>query len=106
MRNHIVTIGLVKGQLGLSRPSLSVARGDTITWVLAKRKIAPFAVIIPSFTPPLYWACKAKKGNTIRGTVRRNAIAGIYPYAVALWDGEKLFVCDPDIIVPPPKGRH
>lgn len=103
-KEHVIKVGLKKGELTLSRHSVVVGIGDTITWTLTKGRVAPFAVIVPSFVPPLSWSCKAKKGHEIKGKVRKSAVPGIYPYAVSLCDGDKLLVVDPDIIIPPPKG--
>lgn len=104
LARHIVRVGFQKGELTLNPYHVQAQRGETIAWVLNKGRVAPFAVVMPTFAPPLGWCCRSKKGNVIKAKVRENAVPGIYPYAVCLCDGDKLLVVDPDIIVPPPKG--
>jgi len=106
MKNHPVHVRIAedKLKLGKSEYSIAVGKGDTITWTLDCGGAAHFAVLLPSFHSPLTWCCKAKKGKVIKGKVRKSALPGVYPYGLCVFDGARLRVLDPDIIVTPPKG--
>ncbi|GEM_PF-2060106 len=84
--------------------TIGVNGGDTIVWELKGKESRPLSIIVKCFVSPLSWGYKVKKGRVIRVAVRRNAVRGIYPYAVCVCDGDDLLVADPEIIVPKPKG--
>lgn len=83
---------------------LCVTGGDTITWKLKNR--FPYGIVIKAFVSPLNWSYRmTAAGKEIIAEVRKNAVPGLYPYGVSVFDGENLLFDDPEIIVRPPDRR-
>jgi plastocyanin len=78
--------------------------GDVIEWT--PEKDFPICVVVKAECSPLdapYYTSEG--GRPIRAAVRRDAKYGYYPYALISFNGERIVVEDPDIIVVPPGQR-
>jgi hypothetical protein len=108
MADHTVNIFVTgAGQLKCVPLHVKVKWRDSITWLLHKKYA--FGIMVKSpFTPlekHLYLSpLKPRTPNKIKARVLNYAPPGHYPYGVGAFDGRKLLVEDPEIIVRPPGG--
>jgi hypothetical protein len=109
MADHKVNIIITeKGKLRCEPRQVRVDPRDAITWSLQKKY--PFGIMVKfPFTPLIKHFClsslKAEADKKVVAKVLSCAPPGHYPYGVGAYDGRKLLVEDPEIIVRPPGGR-
>ena len=100
-------ISFKRGRLVCSPPTIRADRGDTIAWTISRNY--PFGIFIKSSITPLghhayLTSLKPNAKKVILAQVSPFAPSGCYPYAIGAYDGKKVLILDPDIIVPKPKG--
>ena len=102
---HTVKVTVVGRTISYEKPQIRAERGDTIEWVINDE--IPFAVVVRARHSPLAWACHVapKGGKPLEVRVREDAVPGVYPYALCVCVRDSLVIDDPEIIIPPPKGR-
>lgn len=95
-----VRIALTPAGVQVTPSSITVEPGEAVQW----SSDMPFAVAVERNAelfgqelPPA--ALRGRANAPARATVGADAEAGSYKYAVAVWDGENVWVVDPEIIV-------
>lgn len=102
-REHTVRIVVDKdGNLTYDNPVIWVDRGDSIIWEC--QGDYPFAVHVGWNSPLDKGRYQAPKGRKITANVPENALPGHYPYTVAVYEGERIWTDDPELIVRRPSG--
>lgn len=98
-----VTIRLTGAGVQVAPDRITVQRGQSINW----NSSMPFAIAVERNNalfgrtlPPQ--ALRGRANAPVRAQVGGQAAQGTYKYAVAVWDGENVWVVDPEIVVPPP----
>ncbi len=101
---HTVTVKVEGKKVTCDKPYVIAHREEMIEWRIDKE--LPFAVVVKAHHSPLHWAAHAAPGvgKPLVVKVRKDAVPGLYPYALCVCVGSTLVVVDPDIIVPVPKG--
>ena len=101
---HTVTVKVVGRKITYDKPQVRAERGDMIEWILEG---IPFAVVVKARHTPLAWAFRAaaKNAKSLEVRVREDAVPGVYPYAFCICVRDTIVIDDPEIIIPPPKGR-
>jgi plastocyanin len=95
-----ITIALTPAGVQVTPATVTVSPGETIQWTSE----IPFAVAVERNAqlfgqelPPQ--ALRGRANAPLRAAVAENAEAGTYKYSVAVWDGENVWVVDPEIII-------
>ena len=95
---------------------IKATRGQTIKWVCGN-KVKNLAILFAPRTPLAYeqlpdgrttftHGLNGKNGKDAVSSISENALSGAYEYIVSVWDGEKIWIDDPEVIVDPPtRGR-
>lgn len=108
MADHKVLISVTRnGRLKCVPLHVKVKAGDSIVWAI--NKYYPFGIVVKSpFTPlekHFYLSgLKPSAPKPIKARVLTGAPPGHYPYGVGAFNGKKLLIEDPEIIVRPPAG--
>ena len=108
MAGHMVKIFVgPRGQLKCTPRQVWVKRGDTITWRINKN--CPFGILVKFPVSPLsrqLYVTGLGRGarKVIMARVKATAHPCRYPYAIGVYDGGRLRILDPDIIVGPRPG--
>ena len=96
----VVRISLTPTGVQVTPESVTVGPGQAIQW----SSELPFALAVEGNArlfgqelPPA--ALRGRENAPVRATVGAAAEAGRYKYSVAVWDGENVWVVDPEIIV-------
>ncbi len=105
-KRHEVKVTVVGKKITYNKPCIIAARGEIIEWTIDPA--LPFAVVVKAHHSPLARAAYVapKKGNPLEVKVKKDAVPGLYPYALCVCVGDTLVVEDPDIIIKPPNGRE
>ncbi len=104
-KRHTVKVTVKGRTISYDKPQIVAKRGETIEWVINDE--IPFAVVVRARHSPLAWACRVapRGGKPLEVKVREDAMPGVYPYAFCVCVRDTLVVDDPEIIIPPPRGR-
>lgn len=97
-----VTISLTPAGVQVTPARIAVSRGEAIQWtsslsfaIAVERNTALFGQTLPP------QALRGRANAPVNATVGANAPDGTYKYSVAVWDGENVWVVDPEVVVGP-----
>ena len=97
-----VTISLTPAGVTVTPDRVVVRRGETVQWtseypfaIAVERNAALFGEALPP------QALRGRANAPVRAAVGANAPDGTYKYSVAVWDGENVWVVDPEVVVGP-----
>jgi hypothetical protein len=99
-RTHVIKIGVEGDKIMLGpRPDIVVCRGDKIEWQCE----FPYAIHLGSNSPLNRMAYSSEKeaNGKIRDFVMEEMPYGSYKYSIAVYNGKKVIIEDPFIIVRP-----
>lgn len=97
-----VTISLTPAGVQVSPDRVVATRGETIQWtsdlpfaIAVERNAALFGQTLPP------QSLRGRANAPVRASVGPGAPDGTYKYSVAVWDGENVWVVDPEVVVGP-----
>ena len=101
---HVVKVKIKDGQFTYTghKECFCVYPGDTIRWIFQHK--LPYFIIIKALVSPFSISCEiAEAGKETEARIYKGAVPGIYAYAIGTFDGTRLLIDDPEIIIKPPK---
>jgi plastocyanin len=100
-----VSFNRQSGRISVSADPIRIAPGEEITWSPGDG-VEALAIDIPSPKAPFGQGVRAngvrgrKEGPPARVRARAgDAVKGSYKYTVAIYDGQQVYILDPDIII-------
>jgi plastocyanin len=104
-RAAVVTINLTEAGVVVTPAVITVAPGEEVEW----RSDHAFAIAVERNAtlfgrelPPQALRARAGRGQaSVRARTGQNAPAGAYKYSVGVWDGENVWVVDPEVVIRP-----
>lgn len=84
-----ISISVSDGLIVFTPSKYRAQPGESVSWTCAE---GPFAVQFFGISPLETCDAQSERGNQAHGSVRRDAVAGIYPYACAVFADGRVYL--------------